>query len=395
MNDNLNYVKLLRCHKNNYFRYRDKIHFPMIIGIPKEIKNNEFRVSLTPEHVAALALTHNVIVQRSAGLGSGFSDESYAVAGAKLVDTLQDVYDQATCIVKVKEPLSEEYPFIQSKHTIYTFFHFAASEALTIAMQQSGATCIAYETVEDNDGKLPLLTPMSEVAGRLAGQQAAKYLEKPQGGSGILVGGVTGVPPAKAMVLGGGIVGTNAADVLVGMGADVFMFDISEKRLKELVAYFDGKITPVLSTTENIKAHLPLVDTVIGAVLIKGAKAPKLISKDMLSLMRPNTVLVDVSVDQGGCFETTYPTTHECPTYTVDGILHYAVANMPGAVPRTSTKALSRATFPYLMKLTSTPLNRLDNAFKNGINAYKGHITNKEVANAFQLPYTLLSNILD
>ena len=215
-------------------------------------------------------------------------------------------------------------------------------------MKQSGAICIAYETIEDNNGSLPLLTPMSEVAGRLAGQQAAKYLEKPQGGSGILIGGVTDVPPAKAMVLGGGVVGTNATDVLVGMGADVTLFDINEKRLDELVSHFNGKITPMFATKENIGAYLPLADVVIGAVLVKGAKAPKLISKDMLSLMRPKSLLVDVAVDQGGCFETTKATTHENPTYTVDGILHYAVANMPGAVPQTSTKALSKATFPYL-----------------------------------------------
>jgi alanine dehydrogenase len=367
----------------------------MIIGIPKELKNNEFRVSLTPTHVAALAVSKTVVVQRDAGLGSGFSNESYEKAGAKLVDSLEDVYAQATLIVKVKEPLAQEYPLIQQKHTVFTFFHFAASESLTEAMQQSGATCIAYETIEDKDNQLPLLTPMSEVAGRLAGQQAAKYLEKPQGGSGILIGGVTGVPPAKAMVLGGGVVGTNAADVLVGMGADVLMFDINEHRLNELVTLFDGKITPVLSTKANIGAHLSLVDVVIGAVLVKGAKAPKLISKDMLSLMRPNSVLVDVAVDQGGCFETTHPTTHQDPTYKIGGVLHYAVANMPGAVPHTSTKALSKKTFPYLMELISTPLHELDDGFKKGINMHKGYITNKEVAEAFQLHYTPLLDILD
>ena len=367
----------------------------MMIGIPKEIKNNEYRVSLTPEHVAILSALHKIIVQQGAGIGSGFSDIAYKDAGATLVETIKEVYDRADLIVKVKEPLPEEYPFIEAKHTIFTFFHFASSETLTRAMQQSGATCIAYETVENMAGNLPLLTPMSEVAGRLAGQQAAKYLEKPQGGSGILVGGVTGVQPAKIMVLGGGVVGTNATDVLVGMRADVFVFDINKNRLDELVSHFDGKITPVLANKENIESYLPQMDAVIGAVLVKGAKAPKLISKKMLSLMRPQTVLVDVAVDQGGCFETTHPTTHENPTYTVDNILHYAVANMPGAVPYTSTKALSRATFPYLMELLSTSINNLDDMFKKGINTYKGHITNKEVAQAFQLPYTPLSNILD
>ena len=366
----------------------------MTIGIPKEIKNNEFRVSLTPAQVSALTLSHKVVIQQSAGLGSGFSDTAYLEAGASMVNTIEKVYALADLIVKVKEPLPEEFPLIQAKHTIFTFFHFASSEILTRAMQQSGATCIAYETVEDEKGNLPLLTPMSEVAGRLAGQQAAKYLEKPQGGSGILVGGVSGVQPAKIMVLGGGVVGTNATDVLVGMRADVLVFDISKKRLDELVYRFDGKITPVLATKENIGIYLPQVDAVIGAVLVKGAKAPKLISKKMLSLMRPQAVMVDVAVDQGGCFETTHPTTHENPTYTVDGVLHYAVANMPGAVPYTSTKALSGAIFPYLMKLLSTSLSGLDDGFKKGINTSKGYITNKEIANAFQLPFTPLSDIL-
>ena len=367
----------------------------MVIGIPKEIKNNEYRVSLTPEHVTALAVTHKVIVQHNAGVGSGFTNQAYEQAGATIVPSIEDVYAQASLIIKVKEPLAEEYSLIQAHHIIFTFFHFAASKELTVSMQQSGATCIAYETIEDESGRLPLLEPMSEVAGRLAGQQGAKYLEKPQGGSGILIGGVTGVPPAKAMILGGGVVGTNAADVLLGMGADVLLFDINEKRLDELNAYFEGKIITVLATNDHIREYLSHVDVVIGAVLVKGAKAPKLIPKDMLSLMRPQSVLVDVAGDQGGCFETTRPTTHENPTYIVDGVLHYAVANMPGAVPYTSTKALSRVTFPYLMELASKPLNQLDDNFKKGINTYNGYITNKEVANAFQLLYTPLVNILD
>ena len=366
----------------------------MIIGVPKEIKNNEFRVSLLPEHVAVLSLHHTVVVQKNAGIGSGISNEAYEKAGAQLVDTIQEVYAAATLIVKVKEPLEEEFPLITAAHTLSTYFHFAASESLTRAMRQCGAVCIAYETIEDDHGRLPLLTPMSEVAGRLAGQQAAKFLEKPQGGNGILIGGVTGVPPAKALVLGGGVVGTNAAEVLVGMGAEVLMFDINESRLQELVAHFDGKITPVLATKENILAHLPQADTVIGAVLVKGAKAPKLITKDMLSLMRPHSVLVDVAVDQGGCFETTHPTTHEEPTYVVDTILHYAVANMPGAVPRTSTAALSNKTFPYLMDLVTKPLESLPENFKKGINIYKGHVTNQEVAEVFKPQYTPLSDIL-
>lgn len=366
----------------------------MIIGIPKEIKNNEYRVGLLPEHVAALAVNHRVLVQTAAGLGSGISDEAYQNAGATIVSTLKKIYEQAELVVKVKEPQPEEYPLINAKHTVFTFFHFAASKELTLAMQQSGATCVAYETIVDEYGRLPLLTPMSEVAGRLAGQQAAKYLEKPQGGSGILIGGVTGVAPAIAIVLGGGIVGTNAADVLVGMGANVYIFDISKKRLKELVVHFDDKITPIHATKENIGAHLPLADVVVGAVLVKGAKAPKLISRDMLSLLKPHSVLIDVAVDQGGCFETTRPTTHENPTYSVDGILHYAVANMPGAVPRTATQALSNNTFPYVLQLADGNMKTLPKTFKKGINIYRGHITNTEVAKAFELRYTPLSKIL-
>lgn len=366
----------------------------MTIGIPKEIKNNEFRVGLLPEHVSMLTQQHDVVVQENAGIGCGKSNQEYIDAGAAVVPKLQDVYAQADLIVKVKEPLPEEYSLITSKHTVFTFFHFAASEELTLAMQQSGATCVAYETIEDENGRLPLLMPMSEVAGRLAGQQAAKYLEKPQGGSGILVGGVTGVPPATVFVFGGGVVGANAADVLVGMGANVFMFDINKKRLKALETQFDGKITPVVATTENIGAHLPLADAVIGAVLVKGAKAPKLLSKNMLSLMKPNSVLIDVAVDQGGCFETTRPTTHENPTYEVEGILHYAVANMPGAVPKTSTQALSNKTFPYVLQLANVNMRTLPKTFKKGINIYRGHITNAEVAEAFELPYTPLSKIL-
>ncbi len=366
----------------------------MTIGIPKEIKNNEFRVGLLPGHVSLLAQYHTVIVQENAGLGCGYDNKAYMEAGATLVPTLKQVYEQSDLIVKVKEPLAEEYPFIKATHTLFTFFHFAGSESLTVAMQQSGATCIAYETIEDEKGRLPLLTPMSEVAGRLAAQQAAKFLEKPQGGSGILIGGVTGVPPANALVLGGGVVGVNATEVLVGMGANVYVFDINENRLKELVEYFEGKITPIIATKENIGAHLPLADVVIGAVLIKGAKAPSLISRDMLSIMKPQSILIDVAVDQGGCFETTHPTTHENPTYLVDGILHYAVANMPGAVPQTSTQALATQTFPYLMQLLESPLKDLSAGFKKGINIYNGHITNAEVANAFKLPYTELSKIL-
>lgn len=365
----------------------------MIVGIPKESKNNEYRVGLMPQHIAAIAQTHKVIVQQDAGLGAGISNEDYISSGASMVSSMEDVYAQANLIVKVKEPLTQEYALIKPHHTLFAFFHFAASLALTEAMLRSGATCIAYETIEDKNGALPLLAPMSEVAGRLAGQQAAKYLEKPQGGNGILIGGVTGVAPAKALVLGGGVVGTNAADVLVGMGADVTICDINESRLKALEEIFDSQIETLLATKDNIMVKLPTIDTVIGAVLVKGAKAPKLISSAMLSLLRPHSVLVDVAVDQGGCFETTKPTTHENPTYYVDDILHYAVANMPGAVPRTSTQALSNKTFPYVMELLDKSLDQLPVEILKGINMHRGKLTNSEVAAAFKLPYSNLSTI--
>ena len=366
----------------------------MIVGIPKECKNKEYRVSLMPQHIAFIAQTHKVILQQDAGLGAGFSNEDYMRSGAIMVPSMEDVYTQANLIIKVKEPLPQEYALIKPHHTLFTFFHFAASSVLTEAMLKSGATCIAYETIEDSKGGLPLLAPMSEVAGRLAGQQTAKYLEKPQGGSGILVGGVTGVDPAKAFILGGGVVGTNAAAVLLGMGADVTICDINESRLTALENAFDGKIQTLLATEENILAKLPLVDAVIGAVLVKGAKAPKLITKEMLSFLRPYSVLVDVAVDQGGCFETTKPTTHENPTYYVNDILHYAVTNMPGAVPRTSTQALSTKTFPYVIKLLNKSLNQLPTEILKGVDTHRGKLTNREVAAAFKLPYSNLSTIL-
>ncbi len=366
----------------------------MLIGVPKECKNNEYRVGLMPQQVAILSKKHTVCVQKDAGIGSGFTNEDYSKAGAKILDQMSEIYATADLIVKVKEPLPEEYPLIRPEQIVFTYFHFASSLALTKAMQQRGACCMAYETIEDDNGQLPLLTPMSAVAGRLAGQQAAKYLEMPQGGPGILIGGVDGVAPAKVLVLGGGIVGTQAADVLVGMGADVYIFDINSNRLAELSIYFNGKITTVESTAANLQKHLPHADAVIGAVLVKGAKAPKLITRAMLQHLKPKSVLVDVAVDQGGCFETTKPTTHQSPTYEVDGILHYAVANMPGAVPQTSTKALTNATFDYVVQLAETPLAKLPPLFLKGINIYKGEITNREVASAFDLAYTPLENLL-
>ena len=366
----------------------------MLIGIPKECKQQEHRVGLMPQHVAQLTKQHTVYVQKNAGLGAGCSNEAYLQAGASLVPSLEAVYENATFIVKVKEPQPEEYSLIKAHHTLFTFFHFAASQTLTQAMLTSRATCIAYETIEDHNGSLPLLAPMSEVAGRLAGQQAAKYLEKPQGGSGILIGGITEVAPANALVLGGGVVGINAAEVLMGMGANVTVFDINESRLEEIAQTYNGKINTSHASKERIEAQLPTADVVIGAVLVKGAKAPKLISKNMLKLLKSRAVLVDVAVDQGGCFETTRPTTHNDPTYLIDDILHYAVANMPGAVPRTSTQGLSNKTFPYLLKLLNTPLKALPVDIRKGINIYNGVVTNKEVADAFKLPYTHLLSVL-
>lgn len=342
-------------------------------------------MGLMPQQVAAIAQTQKIIVEQNARLGAGFSNKDYMDSGAILVSSMQEVYAKANFIVKVKEPLPQEYEFIKKHHTLFTFFHFASSLTLTKAMLKSEASCIAYETIEDIHGALPLLTPMSEVAGRLAGQQAAKYLEKPQGGSGILIGGVTGVAPAKALILGGGV---------VGMGADVTICDINENRLESLENLFDGKIETLLATKENIMAKLPVVDTVIGAVLVKGAQAPKLITRDMLPLLKSRAVLIDVAVDQGSCFDTTKPTTHENPTYYVDDILHYAVANMPGAVPRTSTQALSNKTFPYIMKLLNNPLDQLPDKVLKGVNIYNGKLTNRKVADAFKIPYTNLATIL-
>ena len=326
----------------------------MNIGVPAEIKNNEFRVGMTPAGVFSLIQNgHIVFVQKDAGLGSGYSNEAYLEAGAHVIETAQELYLKSEMIIKVKEPLSEEYGFIQENQIVFTFFHFAASEELTKAMIQSKAVCVAYETITDDMGTLPLLTPMSEVAGRLAAQQGAKYLERPQGGLGILMGGVPGVPPAEVMVLGGGVVGTQAALVAAGMGASVSIFDINLKRLRALDNLMPKNVNTCYSTPYSIEQQLSKSHLVIGAVLVPGAKAPKLIKREQLKLLQPKAVLVDVAVDQGGCFETTCPTTHEEPTYSVDGILHYAVANMPGAVPQTSTPALIHTTLPYALQLAN------------------------------------------
>lgn len=371
----------------------------MNIGIPTEIKNHEFRVGMTPAGVFSLTQQgHSVYVQDAAGLGSGLTNESYQKAGATIISTAIDVYQKAEMIIKVKEPLPEEYNLIQEGQIIFTFFHFAASEELTQAMIDRKAVCITYETITDDTGSLPLLTPMSEVAGRMAAQQGAKYLERPQGGLGILMGGVPGVPPAEVMVLGGGVVGTQAALVAAGMGASVSIFDINLKRLRELDNLIPKNINTVYSTPYAIEQQLPKSHLVIGAVLVPGAKAPKLIKREQLKHLQPNAVLVDVAVDQGGCFETTCPTTHEDPTYSIDGILHYAVANMPGAVPQTSTPALIHATLSYALELANLGWNkacRKHPHLANGLNIVHGHVVNKAVANAFDLPFTTIESVLN
>jgi len=324
----------------------------MIIGVPKEIKPSENRVALTP--AGALELTkrgHEVYVQHTAGEGSGFTDESYIQAGARILPDIQSVYGKAEMIIKVKEPIKEEYGLIRAGQLVFTYFHFASYEPLTMAMLDSKAICLAYETVEFPDRSLPLLIPMSEVAGRMSIQEGAKYLEKPQKGRGVLLGGVPGVPPAKVLVLGGGIVGTQAAKMAAGLGAHVTILDINLSRLRHLADIMPANVTTMYSNEMNIRNLIPTADLIVGAVLIPGAKAPSLITREMLKLMQPGTVLVDVAVDQGGCIETCRPTTHEDPIFIIDDVVHYCVANMPGAVPYTSTIALTNATLPYAIQL--------------------------------------------
>lgn len=365
----------------------------MIIGVPKEIKNNENRVAMTPAGVAELKHNgHTVYVQHTAGEGSGFSDDEYIAAGAQILPTIEAVYDIAEMIVKVKEPIEPEYKLIKKDQVVFTYFHFASDRKLTEAMIASRGVCIAYETVRLADHSLPLLVPMSEVAGRMSIQEGARFLEKPQGGKGILLGGVPGVPPAKVLVLGAGVVGRNAALMAVGLGADVTIADISLPTLRH-VAETMPRVKTLYSSRHNIESQLPDVDLVVGSVLIPGAKAPKLITRDMLKLMRPGSVIVDVAIDQGGCFETSRPTTHSEPTYVVDGVVHYAVANIPGAVPRTSTLALTNATLPYAVRLANKGWRqacREDAALAQGVNMVDGKVTFLAVAEAWGLEYTKL-----
>lgn len=362
----------------------------MIIGIPKEIKNNESRVAVTPAGVRQLVdHGHTVYVQASAGNGSGFADDEYLAAGAKLLPTIEETYAIADMIVKVKEPIEPEYKLIKKGQVVFTYFHFASDRELTEAMIASGAVCIAYETVRLANGELPLLIPMSEVAGRMAVQEGCRFMEKPQGGRGILMGGVPGVKPAKVLILGAGVVGRNAALMAAGLGADVTIADISLPVLRHVAEVMPKNVKTLYSSRHNIEAELPSTDLVIGSVLIPGAKTPHLITRDMLKLMRPGTTLVDVAIDQGGCFETSVPTTHSEPTYSVDGILHYAVANIPGAVPFTSTLALTNATLPYAVALADKGWKKAcadDTALRQGVNIVDGEVVYAGVAQAWDLP---------
>ena len=364
----------------------------MIIGVPKEIKNNENRVALTPAGASALTSRgHTVYIQTNAGKGSGFSDREYKAAGAKIKKTIEATYEIAEMIMKVKEPIESEYKLIKKDQLLFTYFHFASHKPLTTAMLKSKAVCLAYETVELADRSLPLLIPMSEVAGRMAIQQGAKYLEKPIKGRGVLLGGVPGVPAGKVLILGGGIVGTQAAKMAAGLGAQVTILDINLNRLRYLADIMPANVTTLYSNEYTIRQLIKDSDLIVGAVLIPGAKAPNLIKKDMLKDMRAGTVLVDVAVDQGGCIETCKPTTHENPTYIIKNIVHYCVANMPGAVPYTSTLALTNATLSYAIQLADKGWKKacLENeALKKGLNVVNGKVVYKGVADAFKLKYT-------
>jgi alanine dehydrogenase len=370
----------------------------MLIGVPKEIKNNENRVALTPAGAAEMVKNgHAVFVQSTAGMGSGFSDEDYLHAGASILPTIDEVYAIAEMIIKVKEPIESEYKLVKKDQILFTYFHFASYEPLTKAMIESGSVCLAYETVEMPDRSLPLLVPMSEVAGRMSIQEGAKYLEKTFGGYGVLLGGVPGVPPAKVLIIGGGIVGTEAAKMAGGLGADVTIIDVSLKRLRYLDDIMPANVKTLMSNEYNIREMVRNADVIIGAVLIPGAVAPKLITRDMLPTMKPGTVLVDVAVDQGGCFETTVATTHDHPTFVIDHVIHYCVANMPGAVPRTSTLALTNATLPYALQIANKGWRHActdSEPLRKGLNVVKGKVVYEGVAEAFGLPYQDVQTVL-
>jgi len=370
----------------------------MIIGVPKEIKTRENRVGLLPVGVSELRKQgHSVLVEKNAGMGSGFDDASYVEAGAQILDSAQGVYGKSEMIIKVKEPIASEYGLIRENQIVFTYFHFAADRTLTEAILKSKCVAVAYETVQRSDRKLPLLDPMSEVAGRMAVQQGAKYLEKTYGGRGLLLSGVPGTDPATVVIIGGGVVGTNAAKIAAGFGAHVIMLDIDLYRLRYLDDIMPKNVQTMMSNAYNIAKIIRTADVVIGAVLIPGAKAPHLVTREMLRTMRPGTVVVDVAVDQGGCFETTKPTTHEDPIFTVDNIVHYCVANMPGAVPFTSTVALTNATLPYAIQLANKGWEKACHENRElllGVNMINGKIVYKGVADAFDLPYYPIGDIL-
>ncbi len=370
----------------------------MIIGIPKEIKDNEYRVAQTPGGVEMLVQHgHRVLVQAGAGEGSGFSDEEYRRAGAEILPDAASVWNQAEMIIKVKEPLPQEYPFLRPGLILFTYLHLAAEERLTRELMERQVAAVAYETVELDDGRLPLLIPMSEVAGRMAVQVGAYYLEKPQGGRGKLLSGIPGVRPADVVIIGGGTVGINAAQIALGMGAHVIIIDKNLDRLRYLDEVLHGNLTTLASNPRNIADSVRVADLVIGAVLIPGARAPRLVTRELVRQMKPGSVIVDVAVDQGGCVETIRPTTHSNPVYVVDGVIHYGVTNMPGAVPRTSTYGLSNATLPYALLLADLGFEEAvsrNKALARGVNVYKGRITHPAVAEAFGLEYTPLEKLL-
>jgi len=370
----------------------------MIIGVPKEIKPQENRVALLPAGVLELKKHgHTVLVETNAGLGSGFPDETYEKVGATIIDTADEVWNKAEMIMKVKEPIAVEYPRMRDGQIVFTYFHFAASEELTRAVMDSGIVAIAYETVEKADHSLPLLIPMSEVAGRMAVQEGAKYLEKAQGGRGILLGGIPGVRPANVLVLGGGIVGVNSAKIAAGMGANVTIMDINVARLRHLDDYMARNVTTLTSSEHMIREVLPQYDLVIGAVLIHGAKAPRLITRDMLKIMKPGSVIVDVAIDQGGCIETAHATTHDDPIYVIDDVIHYCVANMPGAVPFTSTLGLTNVTLPYAIQIANKGWQKAvaeNHELERGLNIVNGEIVYADVANAFDLGWKSVNEVL-
>jgi len=370
----------------------------MVIGILKEIKVEENRVAMTPSGVEIMTSHgHVILVEQGAGIGSGFSDEEYREAGAEISPQAADVYAHSAMVMHVKEPQPEEYSLIRPGQIVFTYFHFAADEALTRAMIESRATCIAYETITTPDGGLPLLTPMSEVAGRMAAQEGAKYLERSQGGRGILMGGVPGVAPATVVVIGGGVVGTHAAQTAAGLGAKVYLLDMNLERLRHLAEMMPKNCFPLMSSPATVRELVKEADVVIGAVLVHGAKAPKLVTRDMLTTMKPGSVLVDVAIDQGGCFETSRPTTHKEPTYVVDDVVHYCVANMPGAVPLTSTMALTNATLPYALKLADLGWQeaaRKDAGILEGLNIVAGKVCYPGVSAAFNIELVAAGDLI-